>query len=59
MLDAFNGVLWLDDSQIVSIAAYKEYSDGEPCMRFTISEIMSAEENGHKKTTIKGKGVKQ
>jgi Holliday junction resolvase RusA-like endonuclease len=58
-MDAFNGVVWLDDSQIVSITALKQYTDQEPHMKFSVEEIFSADENNHKKTTIKGKGVKQ
>lgn len=58
-MDAFNGVVWMDDSQVVGIFARKLYTDVEqPRMEFIIEEIFSAEGNNHKKTTIKGKGVK-
>ena len=61
MLDALNGICWLDDSQIVTIIAGKRYCDEgeEPNIHITVEEIMSAEENGHKKTTLRGKGVKK
>jgi Holliday junction resolvase RusA-like endonuclease len=60
MLDALNGICWLDDSQVVTISALKRYCDEgeEPNICIKITEFLTAKENGHKKTTIRGKGVK-
>jgi len=61
MLDSFNGIFWEDDSQIVTISAQKRYCDHdiEPSVVIEVHEIISAEDNGHKKTTLRGKGVKK
>lgn len=60
MLDAFNGILWEDDSQIFAITASKKYcAEGtEPRICIEVQELLSASENDHKKTTIRGKGTK-
>jgi len=58
MLQAFNGILWLDDSQIIGIDAIKLYADENPSIEIKVQQIVTAEENGHKKNTIRGKGVK-
>ena len=61
MLDAFNGVIWQDDSQIVSLSADKSYCTNheQPRIWVCVDEIMSAKDNGHKKNTIRGKGAKK
>jgi Holliday junction resolvase RusA-like endonuclease len=38
LLDALNGLLWVDDNRIVAMAAYKVYAD-EPGIEFTISRV--------------------
>jgi Holliday junction resolvase RusA-like endonuclease len=57
MLDAFNGILWEDDSQVVHITAKKKYCEEgvKPYILVKLFQLMTAEENGHKKTTIKGR----
>ena len=37
--DAFNGVVWVDDSQVVESHLYKLYTDGEPYSTFEIEAL--------------------
>lgn len=57
MMQVFNGILWLDDSQIIGIDAIKLYVDKEPHIEMKVEQIFTAEHNGHKKNTLRGKGV--
>ena len=36
--DAFNGVVWVDDVQVVKVSAEKRFSD-EPCVLVTVTEL--------------------
>jgi Holliday junction resolvase RusA-like endonuclease len=36
--DAFNGVVWVDDVQVIMVTAEKRFSD-EPCVLITVTEI--------------------
>lgn len=38
LIDAFNGILWVDDNQIIEIVAKKEYSE-KPGFYFCVSEV--------------------
>jgi Holliday junction resolvase RusA-like endonuclease len=60
-IDALNGIFWEDDSQIVHLNVSKRYCDNseEPSIFIQVRELMTAEDNGHKKTTLRGKGVKK
>jgi Holliday junction resolvase RusA-like endonuclease len=59
--DALNGIVWDDDSQIVELIARKAYCEDwdSPSIFIEVHELMTAEENGHKKNTIRGKGAKK
>jgi Holliday junction resolvase RusA-like endonuclease len=60
-LDALNGIVWVDDSQVVKMISEKRYAaSGErPSIYFHVEEFLSAAENGHKKTTLRGKKGKK
>ena len=37
--DGANEILWVDDCQIVSLALSKVYSDGDPCIHISFTEL--------------------
>lgn len=39
LLDAGNGLLWVDDSQVIRITAQKVYAMGEPCIKLEVREV--------------------
>lgn len=50
--DSLNGVLWVDDSQIVELNYQKEYGS-QFNIRIEAEELMTSEENGQKKSTLR------
>lgn len=38
-IDAGNGILWHDDSQITTLSAVKDYTDGEPKIYISVCEV--------------------
>lgn len=42
--DCFNGLLWVDDSQVVSVFAEKYYADGNPQVCLTIETLGDSEQ---------------